>query len=186
MYGSIFSEKYIALAALFSSIFSLYLAVSTFKSKKKGKFLVSINVDVKTKYESDNFHYYGYMWLTIRRYSCRHCGSISIVNLSETARTIETVLLKLPNSSPENPELEYLIISKQPIMVEPEGNYIIRLEATTIDIPSYLSDSQEAYVVIFDMYGEEWSSKEKITVGALRKLKKVSKNAASSENTMVW
>lgn len=182
---NIFSEKYIALAALFSSVFSLYLSISTLNSKKKGKFLVSIDIDVKTKYEDDSFCYYNYMWLTIRRYSCRHYGSISIVNLSQTAKTIETVLLKLPNSSPENPELEYLIISKQPIMIEPEENYKIRLEASNIDIPSYLSDSQEAYVVISDMYGEEWSSKEKITVGALRKLKKVSKNAASSKNTIV-
>lgn len=174
MSGNFFSEKYIALAALFSSIFSLYLAISTFNSKKKGKFLVSINIDVKTKYENDKFYYNGYMWLKIKRYSCRHYGGISIVNLSETAKTIEAVLLKLPNSSPENPELEYLLISKQPIMIEPEENYKIRLETTNIDIPTYLSDSQEVYVVISDMYGEEWSSKEKITVGALRKLKKVS------------
>lgn len=185
MPGNLFSEKYIALAALFSSFFSLYLAVSTFNLKKKGKFLVSIDIDVKTKYGNDDFYYNGYMWLTIRRYSCRHYGGISIVNLSESAKTIETVLLKLPNSFPENPELEYLIISKQPIMIEPEEIYKIKLEATNIDIPTYLSDSQEAYAVISDMYGEKWSSKEKITVGALRKLKKVSENAASSENTMV-
>lgn len=184
MLGNILSEKYIALAALSSSILSLYLAISNTVSRKRGKFLVSIDIATTIEHTKDNI-FYGYKWLTIKHYSCRHYGSINIANLSETAKTVESVLLKLPNASPKNPELDYLIISKQPILIEPEENHKILLDFTNIDIPSYLRDSQKAYVLILDMYGEKWTSKERITIGFLRKLRRESMNSVSSRSSKV-
>lgn len=162
-----FLDKWLGIIALLTSIISFYVALRNWHLESKTKFKVSIKL-----HEDLN--------CIENRYSYRCHGFVSITNLSKTTKSIETVIFKLLNSNSKYPDLEYIPITKYPIIIESEENYDVPIISPNIEIPANLSNFQSVCAVATDVHGTKWRSKERITIGMLRKLKKINSQINSS------
>lgn len=160
MLNNILSDKWLGLLALATSILSFYVSLHNWRLEQSTKFAVSIVL-------RDTLSHSG------RTYSYRCYGFIQIVNLSKTAKTIESIIFELPNSTPEYPELEYIAVTNSPRTLESEEIYEIQLTFSDIEIAENLANSQRAYAAVTDIKGNKWRSKKGISIGTLRHLKKI-------------